>query len=115
MEKCRRGDIFMVELDKRTTTSIQSGKRPVLVISNDKNNKYSPVVWVVPITSKLKKKSLPTHVALVGCGLSKESQALAEQTSIIDKKNLTQNNFICNVNDKRLLDEISNAIRIQVS
>lgn len=34
------------------------------MISNDKNNKYSANVTVVPVTSGLKRPWLPTHVIL---------------------------------------------------
>ena len=51
---CMRGDIYCVEL-KSYEKHVQKGKRPVLVISNNKNNFNSPVVTVVPFTSVTKK------------------------------------------------------------
>ena len=54
--KIGRGDILMVNLGQAPGTSLQSGIRPVVVVSNNKANTYSPVVTVVPFTSRVYKK-----------------------------------------------------------
>ena len=51
--KIERGDILMVNLGQVPGTSLQSGIRPVVVVSNNKANTYSPVVTVVPFTSRV--------------------------------------------------------------
>ena len=33
------------------------GFRPIVIVSGDLLNKYAPVLWVVPLTSKIKKLS----------------------------------------------------------
>ena len=53
--KIERGDILMVNLGQVPGTSLQSGIRPVVVVSNNKANTYSPVVTVVPFTSRVYK------------------------------------------------------------
>lgn len=64
--KIKRGDIIIADLGQHET-SIQSGIRPCVVMSNDMANKHSPVITVVPLTSKIHKKEyLPTHVFLNG-------------------------------------------------
>lgn len=74
MHRC--GDIFWAQLDEDMHGgSLQTGFRPVLIVSNDKANQYSPVVTIVPITSKIGKKRLPTHVFINGCGLRQRSRA----------------------------------------
>ena len=85
---CRRGDIFWAELGRDADGSLQAGGRPVLVISNDKANEYSPIITIIPITSKMGKTKLPTHVLIKECGLSKPSIALAEQITSINKDRL---------------------------
>lgn len=85
---CRRGDIFIAVLDEVSEGSLQAGVRPVLIVSNDKANEHSPVITVVPITSKMTKKKLPTHVLIERCGLSCPSVALAEQITSISKSKL---------------------------
>ncbi len=85
--KIERGDILIADLGRIPDTSIQSGIRPVVVISNDKANTYSPVLTVVPVTSKIhKKRYLPTHVILTykdATGIGRYSLALAEQVTSI--------------------------------
>ncbi len=85
---CRRGDIFWAELEGEAGSSMQAGARPVLVVSNNKANQYSSVITVIPITSKMGKTKLPTHVLIKECGLSKPSIALAEQITSINKDRL---------------------------
>lgn len=64
------------------------GKRPVVLVSNDTANEHSPVVTVVPLTSRLYKHHLPTHVFMTGSGLSVSSLALCEQVMSFDKNQL---------------------------
>ena len=81
-----RGTIVMVDLPLGNG-SVQGGTRPAVVISNDKGNKFSPVLIVVPLTSRVK-KFMPTHHTIepsVVNGLSKTSIALAEQIITIGK------------------------------
>ena len=80
--KIERGDILMVNLGQVPGTSLQSGIRPVVVVSNNKANTYSPVVTVVPFTSRVyKKRYLPTHVFINRyemVGLRRHGLVLAE-------------------------------------
>lgn len=80
-----RGDIFYFDFPLQETNShIQQGCRPALVISNNANNKFSPTITIIPLTSQ-KKKRLPVHALIAGFGLSKISTALCEQIMVIDK------------------------------
>lgn len=89
-KSCRNGDIFMADLPDDTEGSLQSGSRPVLVISNNLANLYSSVVTIIPLTSCTHKKPLPTHVVISErrCGLEKQSVVPAEQIMSINKKQL---------------------------
>ena len=81
-----RGTIVMVDLPKGNN-SVQGGVRPAVVISNNRGNKFSPVLIVVPLTSKVK-KFMPTHHTIEPSminGLTKTSIALAEQIITIGK------------------------------
>lgn len=57
-----RGEIFYMTF-KEQVGSEQQGGRPVIVVSNETCNKFSPTVTIVPLTTK-DKKPLPTHVEL---------------------------------------------------
>lgn len=103
-----RGDLVYVDFGKQEGC-LQSGIRPAIVVSNNACNKYSPIVHVVPLTSKNKKK-LPTHVEILHTGLKEISIALVEQLTSINKDQILSNigsisNFIMN--------RIDNAIEIQ--
>ena len=81
-----RGTIVMVDLPLGNG-SVQGGTRPAVVISNDRGNKFSPVLIVVPLTSRVK-KFMPTHHTIEPSminGLSKTSIALAEQIITVGK------------------------------
>ena len=86
--KIKLGDIFYANLNP-TIGSEQDGIRPVLVVQNNKGNKFSPTIVIVPITSSLSKNNLPTHVLLENTtGLDRKSIALIEQIRTLDKKRL---------------------------
>lgn len=71
--------------------SEQGGHRPVLIVQNDRGNRYSPTVIAVPLTSSEKKGGLPTHVLLPGgSGLQKPSVVLCEQVRTLEKTRLTR-------------------------
>ena len=79
--KIIRGDIVYVELGQHIKSSVQSGLRPCIVVSNNKANRESKTLSVVPCTSKICKLNVPTHVYLevenVAGYLERDSLALA--------------------------------------
>ena len=83
-----RGEIYDIgELD--ITGSEQRGCRPVLIVSCDEFNEYSPEVVIVFITSQLEKRGKQYHINLPGViGLEKKSMVLAEQIRTIDKSRI---------------------------
>jgi mRNA interferase MazF len=88
--KVERGDIIIYDFGNHMGSSVQEGIRPAVVVSNDKANRNSPVITVVPLSCRIhKKRYLPTHV-FIPCesaeGLQRHSMALAEQVTSIDCK-----------------------------
>lgn len=63
--------------------SIQNKRRPYLIVSNDRQNRNSPVIQAVPLTTKHKRKDLPYHVLV-----NEKSMALTEQVTSIRKDNI---------------------------
>ena len=109
---CMRGDIFYVDFGKGIGSK-QGGVRPALIVSNNKANRNSPVITVVPLTARIwKKRYLPTHVRIYGSGLSKPSMALAEQVETLDKSNLKEK--IGEVSDEAVMDQVTRALQIQI-
>lgn len=78
-------EIWMASLPIHSDSHVQHGYRPVLIVSNDIANMNSPVLTIVPLTSKLKRNWIPTHVIVHGSGLSKTSVALCEQLMSLDR------------------------------
>ena len=89
MKKIKRGEIRLCNLGDGIG-SIQGGLRPALVIQNNKGNKHSPIVIVIPITSKTDcKAKLPTHLVLTkSMGLKQQSLLLTEQIITINRKDV---------------------------
>ncbi len=86
----KRGEIYYAELNP-VIGSEQGGTRPVLIISNNIGNRYSPTVIIAAITSRQTKSKLPTHYDLNGVsGLPADSIVLLEQIRTIDKKRLKE-------------------------
>ena len=107
------GDIFYANLPIVIDSQVQQGVRPVIIISNDLNNKYSPVVNVVPLTSRMTKHPLPTHVKIQGYGLPKPSVILGEQIITIDKKCLGEK--VGTIIDKNMRNKINRALMTQLN
>lgn len=112
----KKGDIYYANLVSACPgeTCVQFGKRPVVLFCNESALKYSPVVTVLPITSK--KKNFPNHVFIDQDSLSegriKKSFVLAEQIRTIDKSALLGR--IGRLNDKTL-NKVDLTVREQLA
>ena len=86
----KRGDIYYADLDP-VIGSEQGGVRPVLIIQNDLGNRFSSTVIILPLTSKMGKAPLRTHVPLLPPqgGVRKPSIILCEQVRTLEKSRLT--------------------------
>lgn len=91
-----RGEIFYMTF-KEQTGSEQQGGRPVIVVSNETCNKFSPTVTVVPLTTK-DKKPLPTHVELNVEGLPVYGTILCEQVQSVSHYRL--GSYVGEVDDR---------------
>ena len=85
----RRGDIYYADLSP-VVGSEQGGVRPVLVIQNDRGNRFSPTVICAAMTSRVGKSDLPTHawVSARDSGLKSDSLVLCEQIRTLEKRRL---------------------------
>ena len=102
-----RGEVYWCEF-LQGTGSEQIGRRPVVVVSNDKCNEFSQAITVVPLTTATKKR-LPTHAI---CRASnKTSVALAEQIFTVDKDRIGEYINRCTENE---MDWIEKCLKIQL-
>lgn len=85
-----RGEVYDARLEP-FEGSEQGGTRPVIIVSRDTINKYSPVVVVVPCTSyQIGKRVYPTQVLIKAPdgGLTNNSIAMADQVRVLSKSRL---------------------------
>ncbi|WP_242879414.1 type II toxin-antitoxin system PemK/MazF family toxin [Butyrivibrio sp. INlla16] len=114
MNEIQRGEIYLADLGEGVGSE-QKGVRPVLIVQNNRGNKYSPTVTVVPITTKIHKSSgLPTHVILDGVGgLKEKSATIAEQIMTIDKTRLIE--YMGELDEKFMRKYIDKTILVQLN
>jgi mRNA interferase MazF len=106
-----RGELFMANLEP-SQGSEQGGTRPVLVVSRDALNRFSPVVVVCSITDAANKKKIyPSHVRVpagVG-GLRLDSIVVCEQVRAISKTRLKEQ---LGKFDKSVMTSVEAALKI---
>ena len=115
MKDIKRGDVIYVDLGQHANSSIQSGLRPCVVLSNNINNRYSTNLCVCPFSGKLKDN--PVHVKVKPSDVDgyflKESDCLAEQIVTIDKKQVVSK--VGHIpEDSEIMQKINKAVRIQL-
>lgn len=109
----RFGEVWMCHLTQEDG-SVQSGYRPVFILSNNQNNTFSSTLNVIPITSKMNKRKLPVHVDLWNYktfGLKTPSTMMVEQTTTISVECLDKKIGI--IGDQSTLESICKAMLIQ--
>ncbi len=86
----KRGEVYDARLEP-VEGSEQGGTRPVIIVSRDVINAYSPVVLAVPCTTyQSGKKVYPTQVLIKAPegGLINNSIAMADQVRVLSKERL---------------------------
>lgn len=104
----KRGEVYYADLSP-VVGSEQGGVRPVVIVQNDKGNKFSKTVIIAPISKKMSKPPIPTHVIFTSENLNYVSMILCEQVRTIDKKRLHQ--WICTL-DTETIHKIDLALKI---
>ena len=100
----KRGEVYWVKLDPTFGREINK-TRPCVVISNNQQNEYSPLVIVLPITSDLE-KIYPFEIVMpLGQGKAK---ILTDQVRSIDKERL--GDWISRVSE-RIMEELSEKMK----
>lgn len=85
----RRGEIWLADLNP-TRGSEQAGVRPVLVLQHEVVSRFSTTFLAIPLTTTLRRASLPTCVRISRGegGLASDSVALCHQLRVLDKTRL---------------------------
>jgi mRNA interferase MazF len=85
----RRGEIWIAALDP-TQGSEQAGVRPIIIFQNDTISRYTTTILSIPLTTNLRRASLPSCVFIPSGegGLTQDSVALCHQMRALDKTRL---------------------------
>ncbi len=84
----KRGEIYYADLSPTAGSEINQ-RRPVLIVSNDANNRAANTVTVLPITSNVS-RVYPFEILLPAkeSGLPKPSKAQAQQIRTISRERI---------------------------
>lgn len=88
--KIHRGDVFYIRDSGYYVGSEMAKTRPAVIVSNEKNNQYSPLVEIVYLTTA-KKKPLPTHVPISIYG--RRNTVLCESVYTVSKERIES--YLC--------------------
>lgn len=110
-ERIFKGKVYHADLGPVIGSEL-GRTRPVIIVSNEVVNKFSPFVTIVPVTSKTNKTKLPTHISL-GYSLNQniESFALVEHIRTVDRCRLSE---LVATLDENMITQIDHAIDIQM-
>ncbi|HYT94757.1 MAG TPA: type II toxin-antitoxin system PemK/MazF family toxin [Gemmataceae bacterium] len=105
----KRGEVWRADLSPARGTE-QAGVRPVLIVQTDRANPSSPHTIIVPFTTRIRRKMLPSHVLVPAGegGLTQDSVALCEQIRVIDTDRLMS--LLGNLSAARM-KEVDDALR----
>ena len=97
----KRGEIYYANLNPAVGSEMNK-RRPVLVVSNDANNRAADTVTILPITSNVT-RIYPFEVLITpeDSGLSKASKVQAQQVRTISKQRIAAN-IVGNLNPEMM-------------
>mgnify|MGYP004457316091 FL=1 len=111
-KQIKRGQVYYFNLEPGVGSE-QSGRRPCLILQNNTSNKFSPVVVVAVLTTKLDKHKLPTHVLLgEQSKMPRKSVVLLEQIMTIDRKRIGR--YVTTLSDEDML-KVDRALKISLA
>lgn len=107
----KRRDVWTARLDPTVGSEIRK-TRPVVIVSNDISNQFSPLVSVLPVSDKgVKTYPFEAPVSERSSGLSKPSKIRCQQIRTIDKERLVKK---LGMVDKSLMSEIEEALKLHL-
>lgn len=117
MKPIIRGDVIYVNLGQHVCSTIQSGVRPCVVVSNNTRNKYADRINVCPCTTKDRKKDIFGRIKIsqrdvVGY-FEKDSWILIDQITTIDKKKIISKTGHIK-QESTIMEEVDSTIRKQL-
>lgn len=107
------GEIYFADLDPAVGHETKK-RRPVLIVSNNANNKVAETITVIPITSNVTKiYPFEVFLDLKETGLAKNSKAQCHQIRTISKKRIINANSLGKVTTS--IPKIHAAIKLHLA
>jgi mRNA interferase MazF len=109
----KRGEIYYADLSPSVGAEINK-RRPVLIVSNNANNRAAVTVTVLPVTSNIS-RVYPFEVLLAAkqSGLPKDSKAMAQQIRTLSKDRLNAGK--AGELGRDLMQQVDAAIRLHLA
>lgn len=108
----RRGEVYFADLSPTVGSEIAK-RRPVVIVSNDANNRAAETVTVLPITSNVTRiYPFEVFLPISQSGLPKPSKAQAQQIRTIAKERIV-GRTVGRVGGS-LLRQVNDAIRLHL-
>ena len=108
----KKFDIYFCDI-KSSFGSVQNGRRPVVIIQNDKGNQNSDTFIIVPLTTVVKKTNQKTHVLVKkNFGLMEDSLFLGEQIMTVSREQLLE--YIGHIDDSKLKKKFNDAVAVSL-
>ncbi len=109
----KRGDIYFADLNPTVGAEAQK-RRPVLIVSNNANNKVAATVTIIPITSVIQKiYPFEVFLASTDTGLAKDSKAQCHQIRTISKLRISGSTRTGHIGTV-LMTAVINALKIHL-
>lgn len=106
-DKFKPGDVVYCEFKNTDeNTVLLKKKRPFVIVSNIDSTRVSPILQVVPLTTK-NKKSLPTHVKIKRSN-GHYDIAICEQIMTVETKDIEESSEWINLHN---MNKIKDGIR----
>ena len=110
--RVKKGEIYYYDFGNREGT-VQSGKRPVLILQTNDFNDNSATTMVAVLTSATKKRYLPSHIFLgEEYGLSEPSMVMLEHTSTVNQNDLQE--YIGAIKYEKTMNQITKGLKKSV-
>ncbi len=109
----KRGEIYYADLNP-TLGSEVAKRRPVLIVSNDANNRAGSTVTILPITSSVS-RVYPFEVLLSPkeSSLPKQSKAQAQQIRTISRQRISGD--VVGQLSAELMEQVDEAIKLHLA
>ena len=110
----KSGEVYFLPFRQSHGSEMQD-KHPAVVVQNDKANRFSGLIIVVPITGNLKVAELPVGVKISPpeSGLIKPSVIHCGHIYTVDKSEFTADRFSGTISVEKML-EVNKALKISL-